>query len=264
MHWVIQNNIYAEEGYQQLLDALSRLGVSHSVHKVLPFLGVIDPEPEFDRLDVIVMGSYSLARHAVKRGWKPGAFLDNLDFEVQREHWGEHMLNHDARICRFEDVGEFIEPVFLRPVHDTKSFTGMVFDYPYYKGWRDGIIRMGPEKHGMEHDPGGTLTLDTPTMVCRKKEIWTETRCWVVKGDVVTYSGYKLGSRKVYSPPEQVNYAITGFARARALDWSPNDAYVMDIAETPDGMKIVEVNNLNSAGWYRADLQKLVMALENM
>jgi hypothetical protein len=38
----------------------------------------------------------------------------------------------------------------------------------------------------------------------------------------------------------------------------------MDIADTADGLKIVEVNNLNSAGWYRCDMQKLIMALESM
>ena len=38
----------------------------------------------------------------------------------------------------------------------------------------------------------------------------------------------------------------------------------MDIAETPDGLKIIEVNNLNSAGWYKGNVQKLIEALEDM
>jgi hypothetical protein len=38
----------------------------------------------------------------------------------------------------------------------------------------------------------------------------------------------------------------------------------MDIADTPNGLKIVEINNINSAGWYRCDMQKLVTSLEDM
>lgn len=38
----------------------------------------------------------------------------------------------------------------------------------------------------------------------------------------------------------------------------------MHLAETPDGMKVVEVNNLNAAGFYAGDMQKLVAAIEAM
>jgi hypothetical protein len=41
-------------------------------------------------------------------------------------------------------------------------------------------------------------------------------------------------------------------------------AFVMDICLTPDGWKIVEINCVNCSGFYRGDLQKLVMALEDL
>src|SRR5687767_13929858 len=99
-------------------------------------------------------------------------------------------------------------------------------------------------------------------MVCRKKEIWSETRTWVVDGKVVTASGYKLGTLKRYTTPEQIDPRITSFANECAQIWSPNRAYVLDVAETEDGLKIAEINNLNSAGWYRFDMQKMIMSLE--
>ncbi len=175
----------------------------------------------------------------------------------------------DARVGAVGALQRFVEALFVGPRHDTKSFTGMVMDWPYVEQWRVGIERMGPEPD---------FGLDTEIMVCRKKEIYSETRTWVVRGKVVTASGYKIGTLKRYSPPEAVDRRIVEFAEYCAKIWSPNEAYVMDVAEVAESaqpfghnylgehrdLKIVEVNCLNSAGWYRADMNRLVQALADL
>lgn len=266
MWWVIQSNIYMEENYTNLLDTLARLQIQHSVHKAVPFLGVIEPEPMIPvGMKVIVMGSYSLARHAHRRGWTPGAFVENLDYEIQVQHWGDRMLNADAQLFAFGAIPFQHEPFFVRPTLDTKTYTGLVVDWGEYVAWRDGLRRL-PESNDPVNDPLGVSvhTLHDRTMVCCKKEIYNETRTWIVDGRVVTASGYKTGTRKRYTPPEQVDRRIITFANECATIWSPNRAYVLDVAETATGLKIGEVNNLNSAGWYRCDMQRLINALESM
>lgn len=272
LHWLLQTNLYSEDGWDALVSALERLEKPYSVHKVIPFSdGQLDPDPGLpDGARAIVMGSYTMARYAAARGWKPGAYLENLDFEIQREHWGERMLNYDAIITRFDEVSEIIvdgrcEPFFLRPVHDSKAFTGFVCDWPYYQEWLAGLLRM-PETADPVNDLLGVnvLTLATPVMICRKKEIWTETRTWVVGGEVVTASGYKTGTLKRYTAPDQVDQHVIDFAQARADEWCPNRAFVLDVAETEDGLRIVEVNNLNSAGFYKGDVQVLLNAIEEL
>jgi hypothetical protein len=260
-HWILQNNLYSEEGWTALTGALDRFEYPYSVHKCVPFAGTLEPEANPPPGPVIVMGSYTMARHAKERGWTPGAWLDNLDFEIQREYWGDLMLNADAQVLEFGTVPFQSEPFFMRPAQDTKSFTGMVFDWAEYTRWRDGIVRTGPEPD---------FGLETPIMICKKKEIWSETRTWVVDGKVVTASGYKVGTIKRYTAPEQVDARITDFAQACADKWSPNQAYVLDVAEIDTGgwkgggLRIVEINNLNSAGFYKGDMQKLVQALNNI
>lgn len=266
MYWVIQSNIYQEENYEHLLATLERCNLQYSVHKAVPFIGVIEPEPVIpEGVDVIVMGSYSLARHARNRGWRPGAFVDNLDFELQRQHWGDRMLNADAFVCPFGEIPFQEHPFFIRPVLDTKTYTGLVVDWGQYVEWRDSMRRI-PECNDPVNDPLSVSvhTLADATMVCRKKEIYSETRTWVIDGRVVTCSGYKVGTLKRYTSPEQVDQRIVDFSNECAQIWSPNRAYVLDVADTAEGLKIVEINNLNSAGWYRCDMQKLIMALEEM
>ena len=257
MWWVIQDNIYSEENFENLLATLDQLSLPYSLHRCVPFVGTLEPEPAPPDDNVIVMGSYTLARYGAQRGWEPGAFLDNLDFEIQREHWGDRMLNVDALVTRFGDVPPQPLPFFMRPVADTKAFTGEVTDWPSFVEWRERIA-------ALRITDAPTVTLDTQIMICRKKAIYSETRTWVIDQRVVTASGYKVGTLKRYTSPEQVDQRITDFAAECAAIWSPNRAYVLDVADTADGLKIVEINNLNSAGWYRCDMQKLVMALEEM
>jgi hypothetical protein len=258
-HWVLQNDLYAEEGWNALVGALERLGFPYSVHKCVPFTGTLDPEPLPIDAPVIVMGSYSMARHANTHGWKPGAWLDNLDFRIQREHWGDLMLNADAACTTIEDfAGPIPRPCFVRPVHDTKGFTGSVFDDPSWQEFRDGVIAVADDVSRP------TVTPRDDIMICTAKEIWSETRTWVVDGRVVTTSGYKVGTIKRYTSPHQVDERITAFAQACTDRWRPNPAFVLDVADTPAGLKIVEINNLNAAGLYRGDMQKLVVALADL
>lgn len=276
VRWVLQNNIYEEEGYARIVDAIQRRGLPLTHVKVKPFVGeilAVDGDLPGEGEKAVVLGSYSLTRKAAEMGWMPGAWLDNLDFRDQEIKWNGLMLNSDATIHRFVDVPFQERPFFMRPVHDTKAFTGLVLDWGQYTQWRDGILRL-PEEVDPENDPLGVnlLTADTPVMVCQKKEIWSETRTWVIPGTtvhrtsltpVVTSSQYKVGTLKRYQAPEFTDLRILEFVD-RAVDiWYPNEAFVMDVADTPDGLKIVEVNNLNSAGFYRADMGRLVEALES-
>lgn len=259
VHWVLQDSLGSEGSFRDLVAALEQLALPHSIHRVVPFTGDLDPDPSPVLRDprVVTMGSFGLAQAAVRRGWRPGAWLDNLDFEIQRAHWGADLLNHDALVVPLGAIPEQPGPFFLRPVSDSKSFAGALYTWPAFSAWRDRLAALSPDDHP-------TVWLDTPVMLCSPKEISSETRTWVVDGQVVTASLYKVGDIVRGRPPSDVDPAVLSFAASRAAAWSPNRAYVMDIADTPAGLRIIEVNNLNSAGWYRADLLRLVSALEAM
>ncbi|MFZ5441693.1 MAG: ATP-grasp domain-containing protein [Myxococcota bacterium] len=194
-------------------------------------------------------------RHAARRaGWQPGVFdLFEQDFPKQLAHWGEHLLNARSRVCRFGEV-RLDGATFLRPVQDTKSFAGRVFSPAEFEPWQRAVCARGD-------DGGSTLRADTLVQLSPPQLIHAEYRCWVVQGRVVTHSLYKRRAQ-VFSSPEVARH-IDAFAEARTREWAPHEAFVMDVCETPDGLRIVEVNTLNSAGFYAADVQRLVMALDD-
>lgn len=257
MRWVVQSNVYAEEGYDSLLQAIRDECHDLTTVKVVPFSAeIVSTEGALPAPDepAIALGTYSLVRAGVALGWRPGAFLDNLDFEVQRARWGERMLNHRASVHRFGDIPFQEQPFFLRPVHDTKAFTGFVCDWGYYSDWVEAIGKMGQEVPL-------TVGLGTPVMVCPRVDIDSETRTWIIDGRVTTASGYKRGTIKRYTPPRDVPDAITAFAQRCADLWCPNGAFVLDVADTHEGLRIVEVNNFNSAGFYLGDMGAVIRRL---
>lgn len=285
MHWVIQSNMYQEKAFEDLLATLSHLGLPHSVHKVVPFVHTLEPEictcechsgssvmhfeaccrreaVKVTEKHVIAMGTYTMTEIARAERWSPGSYLnENFDYRVQLRHWGSRMLNSWSVFRKLKDLriaevpGHKGEPFFIRPVGDSKFFAGAVMDWERFEPWRDGILALRPED-------GATMNGDTEIMASAVKDIHQETRVWIVGGKVSTSSVYKIGSRVHYSPI--VDPKVTDFALETAQIWSPADAYVMDVADTGDALQVIEVNNINSAGWYAANMGKLVTDLEDL
>lgn len=128
-------------------------------------------------------------------------------------------------------------------------------------------------------DYGDSLTPETEIQIAKPKKIYVEYRCWVVDGHIVTTSLYKRGDKVIYI---NVDNAIGDEARSFARkvlqtknsktdislamkrnSWPPARAFCLDVCETDDGWKIVEINTINSCGFYAANLTSLVLALEH-
>lgn len=277
MLWIVQDNLYNERGYVRFieaLDALAPYGVQYLTVKPVPFTNKIlpadfdsttqdfetTPEPEIDtNQKIIICGATSLSRISKAKGWYPGTYLnDNFDFSVWRNGFGvENVLNGDAVVGKIKDltVPKFGDSFFVRPVHDTKSFSGTVMSFDELNSW---LNQMGT----FEEEEFTPLHMNTEIMISSVKKIYSEYRMFVVDGKVVTGSLYKRGD--VVVQDENVDPDVYTLAQKMVDHWQPAKAFVIDIAITPTGMKVIEINNINSAGFYAADVQKIIMAIEDM
>ena len=96
MHWVIQENLYNESGYNDLLRALDVLNLPYSSHKIIPFAQKLIPDIN-PIGKVIAIGAYTMIKIAKERNWNPGAYAnDNFNFDIQCKHWGKELLNVTA------------------------------------------------------------------------------------------------------------------------------------------------------------------------
>lgn len=273
MLWLVQNNLYNEAGYVSFLSALERLNANYLVIKPIPFTNMFVPadfdsatqeveevgEPEFDKNQkIIVMGATTLTRIAKNRGWLPGTYLnDNFDFSKWRDGFGkENLLNGEsitARICDPIDVKHMSDNLFVRPVDDSKAFAGTIMSKHDFFDW---VLSLSV----IEEEEFQPLHKNTMIAIGNYKKINAEYRLFVVDGKVVTSSMYKRGSKVHYS--SDVDDAVIAFANQMIKRWQPAPAFVIDIAHTDNGYKVIEINNINSAGFYESDPQQIVAAIE--
>ena len=254
MFYLIQKNTWGERNYDLMIEGLERLGMEYEICRFIPF--VHEVEFTTDRKDVWCFGGYSMTNTAEKYGWNPGCMANaNHDVEVYGKMYGDNMLNHEGVCMEFTDPlpeAEEYEMFFARPTKDTKVFSGQVFTR---HGWNEYVEKT------IVNNAAQIIMDETRMLVAPLKHIQQEIRCWAVGGKVVTISQYKLGYRVTYQNLDHDEEAVA-FAQKMVDIYQPARAFVIDICRTSEGMKVVEVNCINSAGFYDMNFQKLIMALE--
>jgi hypothetical protein len=260
MFWIIQDNMFQESGQEDLINTLERMEIPYTVVKVLPLSDHLPINeriiPEINPIGLtMVCGSVGLANIAKKAGWTPGSFYnENHDYRAWKEHYGEYLLNADAKVCRLANVEHIWDKFFIRPCADSKTFSGQVQTWKEFDDWKHRVIDL--------HETYTSLDADTIVSYSSVKYIYREARFFVVDGKITSQSTYKIGSRVNYQsevPPEMYN-----FAEKMINIWQPARAFVIDIALTDEDYKIVEINCINSAGFYKIDVQRFVNAIESM
>ncbi len=228
----------------------------------IPFLGVkirpfTDDVPD-DNSDVpvVVYGSCGMIRAARKTSLARGIFDNEEGFKLEtwKGKYGDALLNHDAissSLQGFFDEHMLIgNKFFVRSDDDEKTIIGHITDYDTFT--KDMLGRgMNPEQR---------------IIVSPCKAIYREYRCFVVDGKVVSGSSYGGQGNKLdnnyYASDFTLEDAVR-FANQMAALYTPHRVFVMDVCDSEDGPKIVELNGFNSSGFYDTDIPKIMDAVNN-
>lgn len=251
MYYIVQENVFKEENYDNLIIALERFNFDYEIVDLLPF--VEDFEFKTDRKDVFPFGAVKMSRISRKYGWYPGSQLnENHDYLVYSKYYKDNLLNYDSEIINFGNNDFFHKELFFaRPTEDTKVFTGRVFDMGQWEEFRENQLTNGHST---------LLNENTKIQISSVKKIQNEIRFWIVKGQIATASQYQLGGR--YCLNSVVDQSAYDFVNKMTKLFELNETFTMDVCLVNDKYKIVECGCTNSAGFYRADMQKLLMSLE--
>lgn len=258
MQWILQKF----EDTTKLAAALDRLGLTYSWHKVVPFVGELQPEPKIeDAKNVVLFGSYTLWRYAARHDLTPGVF--RIAPFLDQTAWHPFLLNGvEARRMLLRDIpGGLLDngqSLFIRPVEDSKEEPGKVRTTGEIIAIAEKVLTLDPSEI-----PNGALRHNTELMLTAPANILKEWRIWIVADQVVTVSLYKEGSRVIYR--SEIDDDALIFAKDLvAANPSYAPAYVLDICRTDVGLRMIETNCINAAGFYAADLMKLVAAIEGL
>jgi hypothetical protein len=250
----LQDVLIPHSEFLRDMEACERVGLNPIRFGLIPFTdditGDIDaPGP------IVPFGSTKIIRMAMQGKLPPSWHVFYDEFAFTQPEWaaviGEAALNYDAVWTRLSQVksADFTHQTFVKPATDLKAFAGMIV-YP------------GETIEGRLSQTQTDHTLSEHEIVCLApiKKILSEYRCWVIGEKVVGASRYRDNGRAETSPVEgETLVALSNFIEG--LRFSPSRAYVVDVADTPDGPKVVEYNCINCSGRYAVDRGALFIAI---
>lgn len=271
MEYIIQENLFREEHYDLLHQSLERLGLKHTTVRVFPFIDKIcdielipddfhnvEDLPDYNPKNtdtVFIFGSTKMSRIAKERKWHIGTLLnDNHDYEVYSRYYKDNLLNYDSDIVTLTSKINWKkdELKFIRPTLDTKAFTGALFTEIEFNDMLENYLNNFKSKFFNE---------DTLIQVSTPKDIYKEIRFWVVDGKVITGSQYRLGNQFLLD--DNIEQDAIDYAQSMVDIFQLADAFIIDVCLTENGWKIVECGNMNCAGFYKSDIQKMLIAVED-
>jgi len=247
--WILQSNLWGEEKYGTIISLVDRYGIRHKVLDLIPFSDSIELPCKPEEVQM-VFGSIRLTELVRAQGVKTH-FNDNFNWLVWSEVFKEECLNWPSNITT---VGGLELPtehdIFVRPVLDDKSFTGTVLR----AGDTFGNVQFATSK------PKEEILIQVAPI----RKIFQEYRFFVVGGVVVTGSIYKSGGSVVYRNLEHNcgSEELVDYAQSVVDKWGPSDMFVVDIASTEDGYKIIEFGSIHNCGFYDCDLSKLIHKIQ--
>lgn len=255
MHWIVQENLINPATRDHLVSLLQDRKTPFNLAKLVPFFHQLEVDLAEPVGPVFVYGSTGLGHVAKARRWRPGYFDAGLDYEVMLAQYGDLALNAGAVCAPLGEMQRRFDRFFVRPVNDEKSFAGGVMTWEAFEAFRAGV-------GGVADQQDATLHLSDRVVVAPLTEIAAEFRFFAVGSRVVAGSLYKLGDR-VHSSGH-VPLEVARFAQDCVDLWAPNQAFAIDIAVTPQGLRVIEVNSANSAGFYACDVGAIVDAVNDL
>lgn len=207
----------------------------------------------------IIYGSLQFVAQHKSLPILPGAYFqpNALQCSVYTNHIpAELLLNENSIMSTFGDLRRrptffkniFGSSAFLRPNSSQKIFSGCLLN-----NWDSELSAMSQTS---------SVTDETIVVLSAPQTILSEHRMFVVNREVVTATQYqKAGAVDLSSQSPQEAWDLA--KHMANLEWQPDIAYVCDVAITPLGAKIVELNAISTSGWYLADVSALAHALSN-
>jgi hypothetical protein len=219
------------------------------------------PLPFRDDEPVMVYGSMNLMKWLIrKRKWPKLAWYNFPQLRCQNYYsrWGSFLLQKQYAFLPLAEIERRMEwvfdtfgrssSVFIRPDDNAKSFGGGVVRRDRFDEWY---------KLANFYNPGP----DCLAVVSMPETIHAEWRFVIGRKRVVAGSQYRRdGKEELLAdyPPEAAAFAESV---VDANDFDPHPMYVMDIAATNDGFRLVEIGSVCCASLYACDLECLVDAV---
>lgn len=245
MDVLFQTNIWKEYDYDRLIQSIADIGGHcHSVN-VIPFSDELSTDVNF-HVDY-VFGSNRFVELCRKAG-----LPTFKSFPPQIDQYDNHLINRGMKTLRWGDRFSHMDyPIFAKPVRE-KFFTGRVIES------RDDFDKLQLATSFIEDEDVELITLSDVAYIS------AEVRFFVINNTIITASYYKEDGVACHHKIDYMHNAWYDCEKILAECGYIDTAFVMDLGLVGREWKIVELNNINSAGIYKCDTDAIASALKHM
>lgn len=212
---------------------------------------------------VVIYGSLEFVAQQQKHGYIPGAYYQEKALHCSSyipqipENYllnSEHVFATFADFCRRPDFfyrAFANDHLFIRPNTGRKLFTGLSIARNDFEDEINSLRQLSG------------VSEDSLIVVAKQQTIEAEYRFFIVNRKVITGSFYEHEETQSSGDAlKEVPVEAWQMAQAMAKNpWQPDIGYVCDVAKTPEGFKIVELNALSCSGLYNCDIVTLAKAV---
>lgn len=253
--WAVERRVFPQDEEARLIDALRELHVP-----VREFTGhAFRSDPGIQAAAVPRGSCYFIQWMCSTPGWNRRRWGTVEDYRCSAYHpriqrW---LLNCEYRVLSFVELcwtyrdvyasfGDANGRVFLRPDDGFKPFEGRVVPLDEFERW-------------VEARRITYVRSDTPVVVARTVALYAEWRCVLVRGRVVASSQYRP-TFQAHTPAEVRDLA----EEVDRETGGPAAVYVIDIAATGEGLRVVEIGCAPCVAFYAADPFAIVRAFQSL
>lgn len=262
-HFVLENDVF-REGLEDLKYAIDTLGHSYTTVGYKPFIDIKDYGLSIDYIKepVVFYGSLNFAGH-VRRNckWLPGLYCDlnKLKCSHYYAYLGKFLLNKDYMMLPFGELSRRKDELFdlygvdntiyIRPDLGIKQFTGTIiykekFEYKLNRiAWRN-------------------VDNDSLVVVSSPKNINEEYRIVIIDKEPIAGSRYRKNG--IFDTHKVCPKEIYDYAKHVAETFCPDEAFVVDVCTTNNGIFLVELNSFSCSGFYESDKHVIVKAIADL
>lgn len=254
MKILLQKNIWNEYGYDVFCQALVDADIECQLVGVIPFTDEFTEHIDF--VPDLVFGSGRFVNICRSKNFPTfpsfGPIEPNL---IPLHHW----INGEGHSVKWKDI-KINSPKFIKPFTE-KFFTGLLVES------QEDLDKVQLATSFIENEDDELVWIADP------KAIKIEVRFFVLYGEIVTGSIYKING---VGNHQALNYDHPAWKACQDIlsDWEREDCslkicrpdtidgFVIDLGLVDNEWKVVELNNLNSAGFYRCDTDAIVRRIK--
>jgi hypothetical protein len=267
--WLFERNVFEDRNPEAMAEIVRSKGMAYAevafdcVGGDEQHLRPAKTVPFADDDVVMAYGSMNLMRWLRRqRKWSKLAWydFDRLRCQSYYAQWGRFLLQqeytflplaeiHRRREWLFQTFGQNGR-IFVRPDDNAKSFGGGIVEADGFGKWWDlaNFYRPGP---------------DCLAVVARPQTILAEWRLVIGRRKVVTGSQYRRSGTEEVSKGFPAEAGVFAEVVASSTEFDPHPVYVMDVCQTSEGYRLVEIGSVCCASLYACELELMIAAVED-